>query len=403
MDESLKLKIGKSAASIKDEIIGIRRHLHRYPELSCLEVKTAEFICQKLDAYGIRYQKEIAGTGVVGFIEGRNPSARCIALRADMDALPVTEISLTEYSSTIPGVMHACGHDVHMACLLGAAKILAGLTSAFTGTVKLIFQPSEETFPGGAIAMIEAGVLENPAPEFVIGQHVINNLDAGEIGLKPGPYMASTDEIYITVKGKGGHSATPNQVIDPVLIASHIVVALQQIVSRNADPVMPTVISFGKIMGNGRTNVIPDEVTLDGTVRTYNETWRKEVHERIRKMAVSIASGMGGSCDVRIAPGYPFLYNDPDLTLHLEILAREYLGTDKVKTLEQRMTAEDFAYYAAKVPSCLFRLGIRNQSRGINSNLHTATFDVDEDSIATGMEMLAWFTINLLSQENPSR
>lgn len=403
MDESLKSKIEEIAASIHPEIIGIRRHLHRHPELSCREEKTAEFICQKLDTYGILYQKGIAGTGVVGFIEGRDPSARCIALRADMDALPVTETNRTEYSSAVPGVMHACGHDVHMACLLGAAKILTSLTTVFTGTVKLIFQPSEETFPGGAIAMIEAGVLENPTPEFVVGQHVINTLDAGEIGLKPGPYMASTDEIYITVKGKGGHAATPNQIIDPVLIASHIVVALQQIVSRNANPVVPTVISFGKIIGNGRTNVIPDDVTLDGTVRTYSEIWRKEVHERIRKMAVSIASGMGGSCDVRIAPGYPFLHNNPELTQRLETLAREYLGVDKVKSLEQRMTAEDFAYYAAKVPSCLFRLGIRNESRGITSNLHTATFDVDENSIVTGMEMLAWFAVNLLNQENHSR
>ncbi len=403
MDESLKSKIGEIAASIHPEIIGIRRHLHRHPELSCREEQTAEFICRKLDEYGIRHVKGVAGTGVVGYLEGDRPAARCIALRADMDALPVTETTGADYASVVPGVMHACGHDAHMACLLGASEILNRLRSSFTGTIKLIFQPSEETFPGGAIAMIGVGVLENPAPEFVIGQHVIDTLDAGEIGLKPGPYMASTDEIYLTVHGKGGHAATPNQIVDPVLIASHIVVALQQIVSRNANPVMPTVVSFGRIIGNGRTNVIPDEVTIDGTVRTYNENWRKEIHDRIRNIAEAIANSMGGSCNVRIAPGYPYLCNDPALTRRLTTLAGDYLGGDKVKTLEPRMTAEDFAYYAEKVPSCLFRLGTRNECRGINSNLHTATFDVDEDALKTGMEMLAWFAINLLSEEPPTR
>lgn len=397
MSDSLKLQTKALAAKIFPEIVLIRRHFHRNPELSCEEFETAAYICARLDEYGIRYQKGVADTGIVGYIEGLQPGSGCIALRADMDALPVTEVNDTDYRSAIPGKMHACGHDVHMACLLGAAKILSLMKQEFRGTVKLIFQPSEETYPGGAIRMIDAGVLENPAPEFVIAQHVINTLDAGEIGLKAGPYMASTDEVYITVKGRGGHAATPNQVTDPVLIASHIVVALQQIVSRNADPIMPTVVSFGKIIGHGRTNIIPGEVLLEGTVRTYNETWRKEIHNRIEKMATAIAEGMGATCDVRIAHGYPFLDNDPELTHKLESLAKELLGEAKTVSLEPRMTAEDFAYFSKKVPSCMFRLGIRNREKGIVSNLHTPTFDVDESAIETGMTALAWFAINLLS------
>ena len=225
---------------------------------------------------------------------------------------------------------------------------------------------------------------------------MINNLDAGDIGLKAGPYMASTDEIFITVIGKGGHAATPNQVIDPILIASHIVIALQQIVSRVADPGISTVVSFGKIIGAGRTNVIPDEVILEGTVRTYSEPWRKEIHELIRKMATGIAEGMGAQCNVRISHGYPFLDNDQGLTEKLQTLASQYLGNDHVKTLEQRMTAEDFAYFAQRLPACLFRLGITNKNRGINSNLHTATFDVDEHCLETGMGVMAWFATCLL-------
>ncbi|MCK9422699.1 MAG: M20 family metallopeptidase, partial [Bacteroidales bacterium] len=342
--DKIKHEIEQLAGSYFHEIVEIRRHLHRNPELSCEEFQTAAYICKKLDEYGIPYVSGIAGTGIVGLIEGTHPSAKCIALRADMDALPIVEENDADYKSTIPGKMHACGHDVHMACLLGAAKILTGLKDHLEGTVKLIFQPSEETYPGGAIQMIHAGVLENPKPEIIIGQHVINNLEAGDAGMKPGAYMASTDEFFITVKGKGGHAATPDQVVDPILIASHIVVALKQIVSRNASPVIPTVISIGRISGEGRTNIIPGEVKMEGTVRTYDETWRKEIHQRIQKIAVSLAEGMGARCEVRISHGYPFLHNDPVLTEKLHSLAMHYLGPDHVHILEQRMTAEDFSY-----------------------------------------------------------
>jgi amidohydrolase len=246
--------------------------------------------------------------------------------------------------------------------------------------------------------MISEGVLENPKPGYVIAQHVINTLDAGDVGMRPGAYMASTDEIFLTVKGKGGHAATPSQVIDPILIASHIIVALQQIVSRNADPVVPTVVSFGRIAGEGRTNVIPDEVKIEGTVRTYDEAWRKEVHRRIGQIAVNLASAMGGTCEVRVSHGYPFLYNNPSLTEKLNRLASDYLGAGHVKEIEQRMTAEDFAYFAREVPSCLFRLGIANDAKGIRSNLHTATFDVDEQCLETGMGVMAWFAVEILRQ-----
>ncbi|MDD4603519.1 MAG: M20 family metallopeptidase [Bacteroidales bacterium] len=396
--DNLKHQIEAFSKLYFDEMVTIRRHFHQNPELSCNEFKTAEFICKKLEEYEIPYTKGIAETGIVGLIKGNHPESGCIALRGDMDALPIVEENEVEYKSTAPGIMHACGHDVHMTCILGAAKILNSLKDQWEGTVKLLFQPSEETYPGGAVRMIAEGVLENPVPKYIIAQHVINNMEAGEVGFKEGPYMASTDEIFITVHGKGGHAATPDQIVDPILIASHILVALQQIVSRQADPIMPTVVSFGKIIGAGRTNIIPDEVNMEGTVRTFNETWRREIHQRIEKISVALAEGMGGHCEVRIAHGYPFLKNNPELTEKLQILASGFLGKHQVKAIEPRMTAEDFSYFAEKIPSCLFRLGIANKSRNLNANLHTNNFDVDESSIATGMSLMAWFAVNLLKK-----
>ncbi|MFH1297310.1 MAG: M20 family metallopeptidase [Bacteroidota bacterium] len=378
------------------EIVGIRSHLHQHPELSKEEKKTSGFIGDTLDRYGIPYRRGVAGFGVVGLIEGKNPGQRCVALRADMDALPVKEMNETPYASQEEGKMHACGHDVHMACLLGAARILSEAKDLFTGTVKLLFQPSEETFPGGAIGMINEGVLQDPEVEMVIGQHVLPTLDAGMVGFNPGPDMASTDEIYLTVKGKGGHGGVPQLVVDPVLIAAHIITALQQIVSRQADPNTPTVLSFGRIIGEGRTNIIPNEVQIEGTVRTYDEAWRKEIHRRVERIATSIATGMGGSCEIRIAHGYPYLHNDEELTTKLHSLAADYMGNDHVVTLEPRMTAEDFAYFAQRVPSCLYRLGVGNEARGITSFLHSPTFDVDEAALETGSGLMAWLAVNLL-------
>jgi amidohydrolase len=329
----------------------------------------------------------------VALIEGKNPASRTLALRADMDALPIDEANSCEYKSVNKGVMHACGHDIHMASLLGAARILHEMKDHFRGTVKLIFQPSEESFPGGASVMITEGVLNNPDVYAILGQHTLPTLDAGKVGMKGGKYMASTDEIYLTVKGRGGHAATPELNIDPILIAAHILTALQQVVSRYAKSSIPTVLSFGRIEGKGRTNIIPDEVKIDGTLRTFDESWRAEAHGHITRIAQSIARGMGGDCEVFIDRGYPFLVNDEALTSRSFLRAQEYLGVENVVALDMRMTAEDFAYFAQEVPGCFYRLGVRNESMGITSNLHTPTFDADEQCLLTGMGLMAWLAI----------
>jgi amidohydrolase len=314
-----------------------------------------------------------------------------------MDALPIQEKNEIDYRSQNEGKMHACGHDVHTASLLGAARILQELRDRFEGTVKLIFQPSEEKYPGGAKVMIAEGVLERPSPSVIFGQHVFPELEAGKVGMKSGKYMASTDEIHMTIKGKGGHGAIPQKNIDPVLIASHLVVALQQVVSRNASPAMPTVLSFGRFIAEGQTNIIPDEVKLSGIMRTFDETWRAEMKNRITTLAKGMAESMGGSCEVFIDPGYPFLVNDPVTTEKARNHAIEYLGSDQVVELELRTTAEDFAYFSQQVPGCFYRLGTRNEKAGITSNLHTATFNVDEESLLTGMGLMAWLTVRALN------
>ncbi|MCD6660506.1 MAG: M20 family metallopeptidase [Lentimicrobium sp.] len=388
--------VRNKAADLQQELVAVRRHLHMYPELSMQEEKTSAYIQSKLKEYGIPFTAGIAVHGVVGLIKGKNPEKKVIALRADMDALPILEKNQTGYTSQNPGVMHACGHDVHMTSLLGAAKIINELSNSFEGTVKLIFQPSEEKFPGGASMMIKEGVLENPVPSTMFGQHVLPTLEAGKVGMKPGKYMASTDEVYLTVKGRGGHGATPELNVDPVLIAAHILVALQQIVSRNAPPQLPAVLSFGRFIAEGRTNIIPNVVKLDGTLRTFDEKWRLEAHEKITKMAASIAEGMGGTCEVFIDKGYPFLVNDEQTTAKAKQYATEYLGSENVMDLDLRMTAEDFAYFSQSVPSCFYRLGIRNESRGIIHNLHTDQFDVDESSLETGAGLMAWMAIREL-------
>lgn len=388
-------KIKELAQTYAPDTVQVRRHIHAHPELSFEEHQTAAYVKQVLESYGLKAEP-MAETGLVALIEGKNPGKRTIALRADLDALPIVEANEVAYKSKNEGVMHACGHDVHAASLLGAARILQELRGEFEGTVKLIFQPGEEKFPGGASIMIKEGVLQNPAPERIVGQHVFPMLPAGKVGFRAGMYMASADEIYITVKGKGGHAAMPEMNVDTVLIASHLIVALQQIVSRHASPKVPSVLSFGKVEAKGATNVIPDEVKIEGTFRTMNEVWRKEAHKRIKKLAEGLCESMGGSCDIDIKNGYPFLQNDPELTERARAAAESYLGADNVVDLDLWMGAEDFAYYSQEVPACFYRLGTRNEERGIVSGVHTPTFDIDEAALETGIGLMAYVTLQEL-------
>lgn len=392
----LKEKIKSLSYLYLQEIISVRRHLHSYPEPGFQEYKTSAYIISKHKEYGIPYKSGIAKTGVVGFIAGDKKSKKTIALRADMDALPVVEVNEVEYRSKNKGFMHACGHDVHIACLLGAAKILNELRNEFGGTIKLFFQPSEETLPCGALAMINEGVLKNPDVANVFGQHVLPSLNSGMIGLKSGKYMASSDEIYITIIGKGGHAATPELVVNPITIAASVLSELSKEFEKNKPSDSPSLLAFGRIAGEGRTNVIPDEVKIDGTMRAYDEEWKAKAHDIISSVASQVAQNMGGDCNVNIVKGYPFLVNDDMLTSEVKRLAIDYLGTENVVDLDMRMTAEDFAYFSQKVPSCYYRLGIRNEAKGIVSNLHTSTFDVDESSMITGMGLMAWIAINQL-------
>lgn len=391
----LKEKIKAAAAMLHQEVISNRRHLHAHPELSFEEYETSAFVQQQLVAMDIPFEK-MANTGVVGLIKGELISDKVIALRADMDALPILEANEVDYKSTKPGIMHACGHDVHTSSLLGTAKILNGLKSEFGGMIKLIFQPAEEKLPGGANLMIKEGVLENPTPQAVLGQHVMPMIEAGKIGIRPGKYMASTDELYVTIKGKGGHGAQPQQNIDPVVIMAHMITALQQIISRNADPRLPSVLSFGKVIANGATNVIPNEVYLEGTFRTLNENWRAEAHQKMKKMAECIAEGMGGSCEFNIVKGYPFLINEEKLTAQIKESAQDYLGEENVLDLDIWMAAEDFAYYSQNADACFYRLGTGNQSRGITSSVHTPTFDIDENALELSTGLMAYLTIKQL-------
>ncbi len=391
----LKERIQQLATEVLDQTIQNRRHLHAHPELSYKEHETVAFVAEKLDELGISYQK-IANTGLVALIKGDKPSTEVVALRADMDALPIEEANEVPYKSTKPGIMHACGHDAHTASLLGTAAILKEMKAEFAGTVKLIFQPAEEVLPGGASLMIKEGVLDNPKPTAVFGQHVMPLIEAGKVGFRSGKYMASTDELYVTVKGKGGHGAQPQQNIDPVIITAHMLVALQQIVSRVADPKLPSVLSFGKVIANGATNVIPNEVKLEGTFRTLDEQWRTEAHAKMKKMAEGIAESMGGSCDFEIRKGYPFLVNEEKLTEQAKIYAQEYLGKDNVIDLDIWMAAEDFAYYSQAADACFYRLGTRNEARGITSSVHTPTFDIDEQAFAISTGLMAYLALKRL-------
>ena len=394
---NLKSEIQQLAKEFFAETVEIRRHLHQHPELSFEEYNTAAFVREQLDSLGIPYQT-MANTGVVALLKGYLPGDKVIALRADMDALPITEVEGRSYGSQNPGVMHACGHDVHTSSLLGVAKILSTLKSQFGGTIKFIFQPGEEKLPGGASLMIKEGVLQNPEPEAVIGQHVMPFMEVGKVGFRSGQYMASCDELFMTIRGKGGHGAQPHQNIDPIAITAQVITALQQVVSRFADPRIPTVLSWGKIEGKGATNIIPDEVKLEGTFRTFNEKWRAEAHEKMVKMATGIAESMGATCEFEVRHGYPFLVNEPVLTESARTFAKEYLGEENVVELELWPTAEDFAYYSQEANACFYRLGTGNKEKGISSAVHTPTFDIDEQALELSIGLMSYIAINQLAK-----
>lgn len=382
-------KIKSLAKQYAPEFIDIRHHLHAHPELSYQEFETARFVQQKLQELAIPFETK-ATTGVIGLIKGKNPDKRVIALRGDMDALPIQEENNVPYKSTREGIMHACGHDVHTTCLLGAAKILNELKDEWEGTVKLIFQPGEEKNPGGASLLIKEGVLDNPRPASIFGLHVHPGLAVGKMSFRSGKVMASADELYITIKGKGGHAASPHLCIDPILIASHLIISLQQIVSRNNNPHNPTVLSITAVQGGSTTNVIPNEVKLKGTFRAMDEEWRFKAHDLIRQLSTNLVKSMGGEIDLLIDVGYPSVYNNEALHEIALVKATDYIGAANVEETEKRMGAEDFGYYSQQIPGCFFRLGVMNEAKGIISNVHTPTFNIDESAIEIGMGMMAW-------------
>lgn len=392
----MKQEIKQLAGSFAEEFIAVRHHLHAHPELSFQEYETSRFIKDKLTDLGISFQAPVADTGIVALIKGKDPGRKVIALRADMDALPINEENQVDYRSLNQGVMHACGHDVHTSCLLGAAKILKRLEDRLEGTIKLIFQPGEEKAPGGASLMIKDGALENPRPDAILGLHVQPELEVGKVGFRSGISMASADEVYITVRGKGGHAASPHLTTDTILVASHIVTGLQQLISRNCDPFSPSVLSICAFNGGFTTNVIPEEVRLMGTFRAMDEAWRFKAHELIKREATAIAEGMGAEAQVEIPAGYPCLLNDDKVTEKARALAEQYMGKEQVETTALRMGGEDFAFYSQEIPACFYRIGVGNVAQGITANVHTSTFNIDESAIETGMGLMAYLGMRML-------
>ena len=395
--EELKGKIQKMARDLLPEVVNIRRHIHQYPELSFQEYETSKFVKKILDNQNISYQDGFVSTGILARIDGQKEGKRVVALRADLDALPITEETGLDFASANPGVMHACGHDAHTASLLGTAMILNQLRDHFGGTVLFIFQPAEEKAPGGARSMIEEGIFKDIEPDLILAQHVMPGMPTGTVGFKTGRYMASSDEIYITLKGPGGHAAMPHQTTDLILVSSHIIVALQQIVSRHAEAFTPTVLSFGKLIADGAVNVIPSELKLEGTFRTMDEDWRQQALNRMEEMARSIAGSMGAQCEFRIAEGYPVLNNDKDITQKSVAYAASYLGRQKVTELPPRMTAEDFAHFANRYPSTFYRLGVSDPGDGIVHGLHTPGFTIDEQALITGTGLFSFLAVQHLS------
>lgn len=397
MDLSNTIK--KIASEIFDDIVAKRRHLHKYPELSFKEYETSLYIKKSLDELKIPW-RSIVETGVIATIAGKNSSKsqKVVALRADMDALPIEEKTNFNFKSVNKGVMHACGHDMHVSSLLGVAKILKRLEETFSGSVLLIFQPGEENLPGGASKIIEEGILSDSGVNIVIGQHIVPNIESGKISFHKGNFMASMDEVRIKVIGKGGHGAEPQNVKDPVVAASNIIVTLQQIISRFSNPGTPSILSFGNIEAKGTTNIIPDSVYMEGTFRTMDESWRKIAHEKIKNIATSVAKGLDCDCSVEVKEGYPSLYNDISLTEKLQGFSAEILGEENTIKSEIWMASEDFAYYSQSFSSCFYLLGGSYKDKTEENFLHTSTLDLNEEALMTGMSVMSYITLKYLEE-----
>lgn len=401
---NLQEEIARLARAYKDEFIAVRQHLHAHPELSFQEFETCRYVEKMLQSWGIN-TLSMGETGLMAILEGKQPQSRVIALRADMDALPIQEENELSYKSRKPGIMHACGHDVHTAVLLGATKILWETKNEWQGTVKLIFQPGEEKNPGGATLMIRDGALHAPVPEGIVALHVHPGLQVGKVSFRKGTVMASADEIYITIRSKGGHAAAPQTTADPILVASHLVVSMQQIISRNNHPLNPTVLSITSFQGGFTTNVIPAEVKLMGTLRCLNEAWRKEAHGLIERQVHHICEAMGAEASLHIDIGFPTVLNHPELTDNAWRLTENFLGKDWVEETEMRMGAEDFGFYAQIIPGCFYRLGVMNEATGIIHGVHTPKFNIDENAIEIGMSTMAWLgaRLSIKKQNNPGK
>lgn len=386
---------------LKDEAVMLRRHFHMFPELSFSEFNTADFIEGYLKKHGIEFTKNIAGPGIIARIDGLLEGSNTIAIRAEMDALPINESGNKVYISKIPGIMHACGHDANMAILLCVARFISENRGKFGGRVLFIFQPGEEKSPGGAKLLIESGVLNHTKPDIFIAQHVLPELETGRVGYKKGLYMASCDEIYITIYGRGGHAALTSLTTDQIMIASKLIVNLKESVSaRQAANNVPTVFSIGKIIGNGATNVIPEMVDIAGTFRTFDEKWRSEALNLIKAISAETASLHGIKIDVKIAEGYPVLFNDEEITEKAVELSRNLLGNENVELFsELRMSSDDFSFYSTLAPSLYYRIGIKEKGEEMKK-LHTSEFDIDEECLLTGIRNMTWIALNLLDENS---
>jgi amidohydrolase len=397
--QDIKDYILNGSRELKEELIRLRRHIHTNPELSFEEHNTASFICTNLDRIGIKYRKGVAGTGVIGEIRGELKSNKVIGLRAEMDALPVTEMNISDYSSRNIGKMHACGHDAHVAMLLGTAHLLGTLIGKFGGTILFIFQPGEELAPGGARLMIESGAFNDPKPGIILAQHVLPELETGKVGYRRGRYMASSDEIYITIKGKGGHAALPGLTTDQIYIASNLITRLKDAISEaQSINEIPTVLGFGKMVADGATNVIPAKVEIAGTFRTFDEKWRSDAKKLIRKISADTAREFGVAADVNIADGYPVLFNNEKLTDAAVKLSSDLLGRDRIESFDLRMSSDDFAFFSEAFPSVYYRVGIKKSGEQVKM-LHSSEFDIDEEGLVTGVANMSWLAFNLLMDD----